>query len=39
VPVVRDGVVVRRLDLMWCRKFDGRPIPGLPSPAPFSRRR
>jgi len=26
VPLVRDGVVVRKLDLVWCREFDGRPL-------------
>ncbi|HEV2439435.1 MAG TPA: glycosyltransferase family 39 protein [bacterium] len=26
VPVVRRGVVVRTLDLVWCRDFQGRPI-------------
>ncbi len=26
VPVVRHGVVVRTLDLVWCRDFQGRPI-------------
>jgi hypothetical protein len=32
VPVVRDGVVVRTFDLVWCRSFEGRPIP-RPGPA------
>lgn len=27
VPVVRRGVVVRTLDLVWCRDFLGHPIP------------
>jgi hypothetical protein len=27
VPVLRHGVVVRTLDLTWCRDFHGRPIP------------
>jgi len=26
VPVVRNGVVVRTFDLVWCRSFEGRPI-------------
>lgn len=30
VPVVRRGVVVRTLDLVWCRDFLGRPIPSRP---------
>jgi len=29
LPVVRRGVVVRTLDLVWCRDFRGRPIPPL----------
>ncbi len=29
IPIVRRGVVVRSLDLVWCRNFSGRPIPSL----------
>ena len=29
LPVVRRGVVVRTLNLVWCRDFWGRPIPPL----------
>ncbi len=30
IPVVRHGVVVRTLDLVWCRGFLGRPLPAVP---------
>ena len=29
VPLVRRGVVIRTLDLVWCRRFSGRPVPRL----------
>ncbi len=32
VTIVRRGVVVRTLGLVWCRSFTGRPIPALGGP-------
>ncbi|HEX9247674.1 MAG TPA: glycosyltransferase family 39 protein [bacterium] len=29
VPLMRRGVVIRTLDLIWCRRFSGRPAPRL----------
>jgi 4-amino-4-deoxy-L-arabinose transferase-like glycosyltransferase len=34
VTLVRRGIVVRTLQLVWCRNFAGRPIPARSGPSP-----
>lgn len=29
IPLARGSVVIRNLDLVWCRRFSGRPVPRL----------